>query len=127
MIIGEVRYISGINKMMQAYTGSIDPAKMEAINATVTSQLRKSVLSTALRYKNLTSGVTNCFFGKDDAKTVLDLFNHAAKIPLYEQEKLENTCKGICAIISSLTMIPKPKKIAKVKGDNKESTEESEE
>lgn len=126
MIIGEVRYISGINKAMQAYANSVDPAKMEAINATVISQLRKSVLSTALRYKNLTSGVTNGFFGKNDAKTILDLFNHAAKIPLHEQEKLENTCKGICAIIGSLTMIPKPKKITKVKGDDKESADETE-
>ena len=126
MIISEVRYISGINKMMQAYANSIDPAKMEAINATIISQVRKSVLSTALRYKNLTSGVTNCFFGKDDAKTILDLFNHAAKIPLHEQSKLENTCKGISAIIGSLSVIPKTKKIAKVKGDDKDSTDEAE-
>ena len=127
MIIGEVRYISGINKMIQSYAGSIDPAKMEAINATITSQIRKSILSTALKYKNLTTSVTNAYFAKNDAKTVIDLFNHAAKIPLYEQEKLETTCKGICAIISSLSMIPKAKKIAKVKGDDKESSNEPEE
>ena len=127
MIISEVRYISGINKITQAYAGSIDPAKMEAINDTITSQVRKSILSTALKYKNLTTGATNAYFAKNDAKTVIDLFNHAAKIPLHEQEKLENTCKGICAIISSLSMISKTKKIAKVKGDDKESSEEPEE
>ena len=127
MIISEVRYISGINKITQAYAGSIDPAKMEAVNATITNQVRKSILSTALKYKNLTTGATNAYFSKNDAKTVIDLFNHAAKIPLHEQEKLENTCKGICSIISSLTMIPKSKKIAKVKGDDKESSEDIDE
>lgn len=124
MLISEVRYITGINKMMQVYSDSIDPAKMEAINATVISQVRKSILSTALKYKHLMTGDTNSYIAKDDAKTVIDLFNHAAKIPLHDQSKLENTCKGIGAIIASLKTIPKIKKIAKVKGDDKESTDE---
>lgn len=120
LIISEVRYLTGINKMMNSYTDSVDPAKLEAINATITSQIRKSILSTALKYRQLTTGEKDVYIAKNNAQTIIDLFNHASRIPLHEQKKLENTCKGIGTIITSMTMIPKMKKVVKVKGDEAE-------
>lgn len=124
LIISEVRYLTGINKAMHSYIDSIDPAKLEAINATITSQIRKSILSTALKYKQLTTGEKDVYIAKDNAQTIIDLFNHASRIPLHEQKKLENTCKGIGAIITAMTMVPKMKKVVKVKGDDKKSADE---
>lgn len=117
MIIGEVRYITGINKTLQLLCKSIEPEKLEAINETVTGQINKSILSTALKYRCLTTGTTDCYFSKDNAKMLIDLFIHASRIPLTDQANLENTCRGISTIISSLPMLSKPKKVAHVKGD----------
>ena len=118
MIISEVRYITGVNKTIQLLNNSIDSAKMEAISETIKSQLNKSILSTALKFRHLITNTTDAYFAREDAKTIINLFIHASKIPLNDQHNLENTCKGICSIIASLNMLSKTKRIARVKGSS---------
>jgi hypothetical protein len=124
-IISEVRYVTGVHKTLQLLGKSIEPAKLNALTETINSQVNKSILSTALKFRRLTTKTTDSYFSKDTAKMVIDLFIHASRIPLTDQTSLENTCKGICNLLVSFPMYTKPKKVAKVKGDDSEKPSES--
>ena len=124
-IISEVRYITGVHKTLQLLGKSIEPAKLNAINETASSHINKSILSTALKFRHLTTKTTDSYFSKDTAKMIIDLFIHASRIPLTDQTNLENTCKGICNLLVSFPMHNKPKKVTKVKGDDDEKPSES--
>ena len=119
LIIGEVRYITGYNKTKQSMSSYMDSAMFATVNAAVETHINKTILSTALKLRRLIFNDTNKYFAPSDAKTIIDLFNHAARIPLFEHEKLENTCSGILRIISSFNMINKNKRAMHIKGDPK--------
>ena len=124
-IISEVRYVTGVYKTLQLLGKSVEPAKLNALTETINSQVNKSILSTALKFRRLTTKTTDSYFSRDTAKMIIDLFVHASRIPLTDQSNLENTCKGICNLLVSFPMHTKPKKVAKVKGDDSEKLTES--
>lgn len=119
LIIGEVRYITGYNKTKQSMSSYMDSAMFATVNTNVEAHINKTILSTALKLRRILFNDTNKYFAPPDAKTIIDLFNHAARIPLFEHEKLENTCSGILRIISSFNMINKNKRAMHIKGDTK--------
>lgn len=119
LIIGEVRYITGCNKTKQSMRTYIDSAMFATVSDTLDAQINKTILSTALKLRRLLFNDTNKYFAPTDAKTIIDLFNHAARIPLFEHEKFETTCSGILRIISSFNMINKTKRATHIKGDPK--------
>ncbi len=127
-LIGEIRNISGMLHARQVYNEKIktlDPELAESIYNDIESKINKSILSTSLKLRRLITNDTNSYFGKEDTKTIISLFNHAAHIPFSESEKLYNTCTGIITIVTSLSMRPKTngkdnnkkKKVAHVKGN----------
>lgn len=117
LILSEVRYITGYNKARQSMSAFIDQPTMESINKTIDAQLNRSILSTALKLRRIIANDTNSYFSSADAKTVINLFNHASRIHLTDYDKLETTCVGILRIISSLTMLSRNKQQAYIKGD----------
>ena len=119
LIISEVRYITGYNKTKQSMRSYMDSAMFATVNTTVEAHINKTILSTALKLRRILFNDTNKYFAPSDAKTIIDLFNHAARIPLFEHEKLESTCSGILRIISSFNMINKNKRAVHIKGDTK--------
>ena len=119
LIIGEVRYITGCNKTKQSMRSYMESAMFATVSATLDAQINKTILSTALKLRRLLFNDTNKYFAPTDAKTIIDLFNHAARIPLFEHEKFETTCSGILRIISSFNMINKTKRATHIKGDPK--------
>lgn len=119
LIIGEVRYITGCNKTKHSMRSYMDSAMFATVNATLEAHINKTILSTALKLRRLLFNDANKYFAPSDAKTIIDLFNHAARIPLFEHEKFETTCSGILRIISSFNMINKTKRAMHIKGDPK--------
>ncbi len=119
LIIGEVRYITGCNKTKQSMRSYMDSAMFATVSANFDAHINKTILSTALKLRRLLFNDTNKYFAPSDAKTIIDLFNHAARIPLFEHEKFESTCSGILRIISSFNMINKTKRAMHIKGDPK--------
>ena len=119
LIIGEVRYITGCNKTKHSMNSYMDSAMFATVNANFDAHINKTILSTALKLRRLLFNDTNKYFAPSDAKTIIDLFNHAARIPLFEHEKFESTCSGILRIISSFNMINKTKRATHIKGDPK--------
>lgn len=121
IIRDEVRFISGVNNAIKMLKSCIDPAKLEAKIETITSQNNKNILSAALRYRRAVAGTTDAYFSKETAKMIIELFNHAARIPTHDIVNMDNTCKGIGNLITSFPMFSKQKKIARVKGGTEES------
>ena len=119
LIIGEVRYITGYNKTKHAMSSYMDSAMFATVNTAIEAHINRSILSTALKIRRILFNDTNKYFAPSDAKTIIDLFNHAARIPLVEHEKLESTCSGILRIISSFNMLNKNKRAMHIKGDVK--------
>jgi hypothetical protein len=89
------------------------------INRGAEAHINKGILSSVLKIRRTLFGDTDKYIIASDAKTIIDLFHHAARIPIMEQEKLESACIGILRIISSLRMVSKNKKPAHIKGDPK--------
>ena len=125
LIISEVRYITGYNKAKQSLGSHIDAVTLDTVNTTIDAHINKSILSTALKLRRLIFNDKDKYFAQADAKTIIDLFNHAAKIPMFEQEKLESICSGIIRIISSFNMLNKSKKPVHIKGDPKTTINDS--
>ena len=119
LVISTVRYITGYLKTKNIMNPHIDSTTRNTVNTSIDTHINKTVLSTALKVRHLIFGDTNKCLAASDAKTIIDLFYHAARIPITEQEKLESACVGILRIISSLSMISKNKKPTHIKGDPK--------